>query len=59
MVAAGCLILENFVGASKFLSMNGLPKSPLSTIAISTVPIGLALLSVAISNGTTYVTVFF
>ena len=58
VVVAGCLIPENFPGASKFLSVKGLPKSHPSIVAIGTVPVGLALLLAAVSNVTAGVTVF-
>ena len=57
MVTTGCLIPEIFLGASKFLSINGLDESPPPTIAIDTTPTGLALLSAIVSNGTTGVTI--
>ena len=44
VVATGCLIPENFLGASKFLSVKGLAESPPPTIAVGTVPTGLVLL---------------
>ena len=57
VVAAGCLIPENFLGASKFLSVKGRPESPPPIVAIGTITVGLALLLAAISNGTTGVIV--
>ena len=58
MVAAGCLSTENFPGASKFLSVKGLAESPPPTIAVGPLPAGLALVSIAVSNGTTGGVVF-
>ena len=52
MVATKRLIPENFLGASKFLSVKGVAKSPSPTVFIGPIPVGLALLSVAVSNGT-------
>ena len=56
-VAAGCLIPENFPGASRFLSVKGRPESPPPTVVIGTIMAGLALLFAAVSNGTTGVIV--
>ena len=52
VVTTGCLSPKSFLGASKFLSVKGLAESPPPTIAIRPTPIGLALLFIAISNGT-------
>ena len=57
VVATGCLIPENFPGASRFLSVKGRPESPPPTVVVGTVMAGLALLSTAVSNGTAGVTV--
>ena len=57
MVTAGCLIPENFPGASRFLSVKGRPESPPPTVVVGTVMAGLALFSAAVSNGTARVTV--
>ena len=57
MVTTGCLILENFPGASKLLSMNGLLESPHPAIAVSIVLASMALVSIVVSNGSTGVMV--
>ena len=56
MVAIGCLIPENLLGASKFLRVKSLVKSTPHIVAVGSVLIGLALLLAAVSNGTTGVT---
>ena len=58
VVAAGCLIPENFPGASRFLSVKGRPESPPPTVVVGTVMAGLALLSAVVSNGIAGVTIF-
>ena len=57
MVAAGCLIPKNSLGAYKILSVNGLSEPPPPIVVVGPIPVGLALLSPAISNGTTRVMV--
>ena len=49
VIAARCLIPENFPGASKFLSVKGRPESPPPTVAVGTVTAGLVLLFAVVS----------
>ena len=57
VVATGCLSPESFLVASRFLGVNGLPESPPPTMAIGTIPVGLVLFFVVVSNGIIGVTV--